>query len=335
MKGKSILLCSRERSYTKFAISICVISVFLFCGGISAVYANAPMSEKIVFTSTRDGNSEIYIMNSDGSEQINLSRDNAEDFDPVWSPDGEQILFVSDRAGPSDLYIMNVDGSGVRKVFRNRKNRLNPTWSPDGRKIAYAQGNEVGDFIYTATINGGFVERLTHGFMPTWSPDGSKIAFVARDPRGTPLGIFNLRTHTKKMLLSNKILWGLFPSWSPRGDKIAFSKIDGKFDQGFLSWTQANIYIVNRDGTGLHQIIKDEAAVAMEPTWSPHGDEIVYTDGGRAFTQLFKTDMGNSRPVQLTHEGENFEADWFNPTALDVLPSEQLLTTFWGKIKVN
>ena len=335
MKGKSILLCSGERSYTKFAISICVISVFLFCGGISVIYANAPTSEKIVFTSTRDGNSEIYIMNSDGSEQINLSRDNAEDFDPVWSPDGEQILFVSDRAGPSDLYIMNADGSGVRKVFRNRKNRLNPTWSPDGRKIAYAQGNEVGDLIYTATINGGFVERLTHGFMPTWSPDGSKIAFVARDPRSTPLGIFNLRTHTKEMLLSNKILWGLFPSWSPRSDKIAFSKIDGKFDQGFISWTQANIYIVNRDGTGLHQIIKDEAAVAMEPTWSPHGDEIVYTDGGRAFTQLFKTDMSNNKPVQLTHEGENFEADWFNPAALNVLPSEQLLTTFWGKIKVD
>ena len=326
----------KHRIYRSHILSY-AIGVLFILGVLPSVWAKGPETRKITFTSTRDGNSEIYIMNSDGSDQINLSRDNAEDFNPVWSPDGEQILFVSDRAGPSDLYIMNIDGSGVRKVFRNRKNRLNPTWSPDGRKIAYAQaqGNEVDDVIYTATINGGFVERLTHGFMPTWSSDGSEIAFIASDPRSTPLSIFNLRTRTKKRLLSNKILWGLFPSWSPRGDKIAFSKIDGKFDQGFLSWTKANIYIVNRDGTGLHQIIKDEAVIAMEPTWSPHGDEIVYTDGGHVSTQLFKTDISNNRPVQLTHEGDNFEADWFNPTALDVLPSEQLLTTFWGKIKVD
>ena len=96
---------------------------------------------------------------------------------------------------------------------------------------------------------------------------------------------------------------------------------------------------VNRDGTGLHQIVKDEAAVAMEPTWSPHGNELVYTDivmrPDQPFFQLFKTDMTDSRPVQLTVEGDNFDANWFDPTALDVSPSEELLTTVWGKIKAD
>jgi Tol biopolymer transport system component len=96
---------------------------------------------------------------------------------------------------------------------------------------------------------------------------------------------------------------------------------------------------VNRDGAGLHQIIKDETAVAMEPTWSPNGEALVYTDVvmrlDRPFTQLFKTDLSDHRPLQLTHEGDNYEADWFDPTALDVSPSEQLLTTVWGKIKTN
>ncbi|MYA99668.1 hypothetical protein F4X90_08315 [Candidatus Poribacteria bacterium] len=53
------------------------------------------------------------------------------------------------------------------------------------------------------------------------------------------------------------------------------------------------------------------------------------------FYQLFKTDMTDSKPVQLTDKGDNFEADWFDPTALDVSPSEALLTTVWGKIKTN
>ena len=335
MKHTSILLRSNKQSYTRFAILSCLIGTLLLLGSISAVHARAPMSGKIVFTSTRDGNSEIYIMNPDGSDQVNLSRDNADDSDPVWSPDGEQILFVSDREGPPDLYVMNANGRGVRKVFGSREYRSDPSWSPDGRKIAYVEGGESDSIIYTATIKGQFVDKVADGFLPSWSPDGREIAFVVGSPRGTPLGIFNLRTRTKKTLLSNKMPWILYPSWSPKGNRIAFSQIDGTFNGGFLSWTKASIYIVNSDGTGLHQIIKDEAAVAMESTWSPHGDALIYASGVPDSIQLFKTDMTGRRPVQLTHEGDNFEADWFDPTALDVSPSEKLLTTVWSKIKTD
>ena len=339
MKRRSILFCSRERSYTKFTIFSYTIGVLLLCVSISAVCAKAPTSGKMVFTSTRDGNSEIYIMNSDGSDQVNLSRDNADDSEPVWSPNGEQILFVSERDGPPDLYVMDSDGSGVRRVFGSREYRSAPSWSPDGRKIAYVEREERNATIYTATTRGRFVQRVADGFMPSWSSDGREIVFSAFNVDRSPLGVFNLRNRTKKTLLSNKMPWIIHPTWSPRGNKIAFSKIDGAFNQGLLEWSKASIFIVNRDGAGLHQIVKDEAAVAMQPTWSPHGDELVYTDivmrPDQPFFQLFKTDMTDSRPVQLTHEGENFGADWFDPTALDVSPSEELLTTVWGKIKTN
>ena len=292
MKRRSILFSSRARSYTKFTIFSYTISVLLLFVSISAVWAKAPTTGKIVFTSTRDGNSEIYIMNPDGSDQINLSRDNASDSDPVWSPDGAQILFVSDRDGPSDLYVMDSDGSGVRRVFGSREYRSNPSWSPDGRKIAYEEGEGRNATIYTATIGGRFVERVADGFMPSWSPDGREITFSAISFDRLPLGVFSLRTRAKKTLLSNKMPWTIHPTWSPRGNKIAFSKIDGAFNQGLLEWTKASIFIVNRDGTGLHQIVKDEAVVAMEPTWSPHGNELVYTDivmrPDQPFFQLFK-----------------------------------------------
>ena len=315
------------------------IGVLLVLGVLSSVRAKTAEAAKIAFMSSRDGNSEIYIMNPDGRKQINLSRNDAEDWDPVWSPDGEQILFVSDRDGPSDLYVMDADGRGVRKVFRTREDRTGPTWSPDGKKIAYVQGSEPDQAIYIATINGGSARKLTDGFMPSWSPDGHEIVFVAGGVQHARLSIFNLRTHTQETLLQNRVPWVVYPTWSASADKIAFSEIDGAFQQGFLSWTKAQLYTVNRDGTGLHQIVADEKAVAMGPTWSPQGDDLIYMDAvirpGNLSMQLFKTDIHDHNPRQLTHDGSNRDADWFTPTAFEISPSEQLLTTVWGKIKAD
>ena len=328
----------RRIIYRSYILSY-TLSVLLVLGVLSSVWAKVPTTTKVAFTSYRDGNSEIYTMNPDGSEQVNLSRSNAADANPAWSPDGEQILFVSDRDGLSDLYIMDADGRGVRKVFRNSEYRTSPTWSPDGKQIAYVQGEEPNQAIYIATKDGRSAQKLTDGFMPSWSPDGREIAFVVGGIQHARLSIFNLRTRTKTILLRNKMSWVVYPIWSPRGDKIAFSEIDGAFLQGFLGWSRANLYIVNRDGTGLHKITKDEKAVAMEPTWSPHSDQLIHTDvvirPGQISMQLFKTDIHDRNPMQLTHDGDNYEADWFDPTALDVSPSEQLLTTVWGKIKAD
>ncbi|MYB93360.1 hypothetical protein F4054_08750 [Candidatus Poribacteria bacterium] len=88
------------------------------------------------------------------SEQENLTRHRATDWDAVWSTTGEQILFESDRDGIRDLYLMNADGSNVRRVFRKAIYRADPTWAPDGKQIAYVHMNfEIPSFvIYIATL---------------------------------------------------------------------------------------------------------------------------------------------------------------------------------------
>jgi Tol biopolymer transport system component len=76
---------------------------------------------KIAFSSDRDGNREIYVMNAqDGSNQTNLTIDPAFDFDPSWSPDGTKIAFSSDRDGNTEIYVMNAqDGSNQTRLTDN------------------------------------------------------------------------------------------------------------------------------------------------------------------------------------------------------------------------
>ena len=74
---------------------------------------------KIVFTSYRDGNSEIYVMNADGSEQTNLTNNPAIDWIPRWSLDGKKIAFTSNRDGNNEIYIMNPDGSEQKRLTKN------------------------------------------------------------------------------------------------------------------------------------------------------------------------------------------------------------------------
>ena len=114
-----------------------LVAAALASGG-AAQGAYPGSNGKIAFESTRDGNLEIYAMNADGSGQTNLTRDPAEESDPVWSPDGTRIAFVKALEGHRNIWVMNADGSGQTNltpgaVTTGQANEgTNPTWSPTG-----------------------------------------------------------------------------------------------------------------------------------------------------------------------------------------------------------
>ncbi|RKU37951.1 hypothetical protein C6496_08150 [Candidatus Poribacteria bacterium] len=334
-------------------ISLLYVLSFLFLNAsIPAVLAKAPDTAKIAFASTRDGNREIYVMNTDGSQQVRLTHNLADDLYSTWSPTGEQILFVSDRNGERDLYLMDADGTNVTRVFRKAAHREHPTWAPDGKQIAYEKLELGVWFIYVATIDGSHEEQITQGRQPAWSPNGTEIAFVHGRPAEQQINRFNLHNQHQTLILPlNEMLWMSGPAWSAAGDKLAFSWNKNPLPippgvapgEAFVvpqQWiNKETIYIINLDGTGKPiRIVGEAGGRSTAPALSLDGDALVYQQEIDGYIQLLKITLGNRARIQLTHTKFFFQAntlaDWFDPAyALPVSPQPQLLTTMWGKVK--
>ena len=325
--------------------------LMLMCGTMSPLFAKAPTTPKILFTSTRDGNREVYMMNPDGSEQVNLTQHPAGDLQAVWSPTGEQILFVSDRQGTRvrDLYVMDADGSNVRRVFKKKAKgwRSEPTWSLDGKHFAYSykDWDRVEFGLYLGTFGEEDAELLPSGSSPVWSPDGSEIACSVGHEKGIRLTFINVRTREQEQPIPDKaLLWQFEPSWSAAGDKLAISgnrhPLPAILDRDLHNAWKAKqaIFIVNRDGTGLRQLLGEAGPEAQYAELSPDGSEVLYTQEINGRLQIFKIDVNSQVRTQLTRGGIFFQAnsggDWFDPAhTLTVEPQPALLTTTWGEMK--
>lgn len=144
----------------------------------------SPDGTQIVFTSNRDGNNEVYVMDSTGGQLKRLTNNPRDDFAPSWSPDGKRITFLSDRdndTGEYSIYLMASDGSDVIRLTQSNGNDYTPSWSPDGSKILFRSVQQGQSDIYTVNAEGSGLTDLSNNpaedWAPTWSPDGSMIAF--------------------------------------------------------------------------------------------------------------------------------------------------------------
>lgn len=96
-------------------------------------------------------NSEVFVANADGSDEINLSNNAAFDGWPAWSPEGDRLVFASNRTGPANvghLYIVNADGSGLRQITHGGWSHVQPAWFRDGARILAYRNQETADFEF-------------------------------------------------------------------------------------------------------------------------------------------------------------------------------------------
>jgi len=142
----------------------------------------SPDGKKLAFCSTiEEGNSEIYVANSDGTDIRRITFNNAIDTSPAWSPNSREIAFTSDRGGTPQIYIMDAEGSNVRRVSFGGSYHDAPAWSPTGDRIIYVSRVDQIFDLYVLNLRTNKIIKLTESTArnesPCWSPDGRHIIF--------------------------------------------------------------------------------------------------------------------------------------------------------------
>lgn len=188
VQGEIVVASSRKNKFQLYAVDrsnladLRKISADTVLEGSPAF---SPDGSRIAYVSTRDGNPEIYAMDTDGKNVTRLTTDPQADDRPAFTQDGRQIVFQSSRAGGKpQIYIMNADGSGVQQLTHDSVPCLAPSVSPDGLTIAYVSTRDKAYHIWLMARDGSNQRAFTRGSQketqPRFLKDGSLAYLVER-----------------------------------------------------------------------------------------------------------------------------------------------------------
>jgi Tol biopolymer transport system component len=235
---------------------------------------------RVLYESNRGGAWQLYVMNADGSDQVQLTHGPSNNSLPDWSPDNTAVAFVSDRDGNEEIYTMKIDGTSLRNLSNNPAREIHPYWSPDGTKILFNSTRDGGRLqIYEVPASGGEVRRLvTSGDDDTCarvSPAGDRIVFLANLALGHDDIIVTNRDGSDPLNITHDEPADGWPAWTPDGKHIVFaSRRSGQFA----------LYIMAADGSGAR-------AITSPPPGSFDGRPSVSPDGKRV---LFNRETGDT-----------------------------------------
>ena len=299
--------------------------------GSSLLAINAWSSKTISLTADLTGNLDIYIMDINRKDPVNLTNHPATDSSPTWAPDGSAFAYVSHRDGNPEIYVMEMKNKESRRLTNNQATDIDPAWSPDGRWIAFASNHHrehaADTDIYIMDMNGKRVQQLTnkggHNSTPAWSPDGEWIAFrTTLDGIGA---IHLINADGKKQRPLTQVA-ATNPTWAANGKEIYFSS------DMLDNVEMPTLFAIDINGKNVRKLANAPQA-SEEPAESPDGQWIAYVSiqGGNKDIHLIRVADGAIQ--QLTQNpGVEFSPEWV-PSGLSVSPNTHTWTTLWGILK--
>ena len=230
-----------------------------------------PLTGIIAFSSSRDGNNEIYTMNVDGTNPVRLTNNAAVDDQPNLSRDSKLIVFSSLRDHQREIYVMNLDGSNLKRLTVNSYSDYQPQFSADGSKIVFVSTRNGNAEIYSMKADGTGQTRLTNNDgvddHPSFNKDATQIVFHSYRAGNHEIYRMNADGSAVKRLTAQAGV-DTNPNYSYDGTRIVFqsNRVGG----------QNEIFWMNADGTGTRRVsfagVSDTLAC-----FNPAGTRIAFT----------------------------------------------------------
>jgi len=228
----------------------------------------------------------------------------AENSSPSVSPDGKRIAFISDRDGTSDIYVMAADSSHVVRVTNTAEKEWPVQWSSDGSVlfgVADKDSSRLFEAKKTVTQIGTVPGRAVR-----FSDDGRRVLYALGTWTEVQLMESDLDgSHARQLTDGKSVVWS--PRWSPNGRRIAFTGRDAN--------QHLHIYLMNADGTDLHQLTHLEAeGNAQSPAWSRDGRRIAIQVSKNKSAHIWIVDAQSGSGRKLASHDEVFldeTPSWF------------------------
>jgi len=271
-----------------------------------------PLVTLIAFLSDRTGDLDVWVMDANGANPLNLSNNpppNAGVGRPTWDPTSPRVAFVMENASGWDLYTINANGTGLTQRTNDATSEGDPDWSPSGTQIAYAKSFDI--YIYDLSTNTESPMNLagSNKNRPKWSPNGAQLVFEW-SPTGLDweVAIVNATGGTITNLSNDPTAPDLTPVWSP-----------ASLNQ--IAWVKGGNILVHNFTTNTQSILTSSGN-ASSPAFSPNGQYLVYVENGDIY-RLTWTGSGWGNLTQLTNTGDNFTPCWTSNSQMIVYMSTQ------------
>jgi TolB protein len=296
-----------------------------------------PGATFLAFETYRDGNGEIYLLETRTGEVTNLTRHPAEDRHPAWRPDGGALAFESNRDGNCEIYVLNLADGSLARLTEDLAYDGAPTWSPDGTQIAFESYRDGNLEIYVSTTDQRSSRRLTTDpagdYGPAWSPEGDLIAFTSWRDGNKEVYLVPADGGEAQNLTQN-VADDEDPAWTPDGTALAFT-----------SWRDVDVQTGNRNAE-IYQVAQSGGEAErltenpwpdVDPAWDSEGrlvwaaydpgppfetydpyrpgDYHEYRSGAEAPVRLTDSDWDDRRPAPAPLQVANFDrlAEYLSP----------------------
>lgn len=307
-------------------------------------------SNRIFFTSDRDGNLEIYSVSIDGVEETNITRNSSDEFTPILSPDGKHVAFLTKSNQSTSIHVMKTDGTGRTVLTPEPGDYDIPIWSPESDRLAYVYQQENKPQIYIVSTNGNdplLLTSISGNQVGGWSGGENEIVFSVGNGDNPGIYIRN-PDGVNQIKLKDSENGDIQPIWSPDSTKIAFlrSNADGNSDiyvmkrdeskienltnsegsESDISWSPdgkqilyvlssqdkpSEIYVIETEDSHSPKKLTSNQAVDNQPVWSPNGSRIAFVSYLDGDAEIFVMDVDGKNQTRLTNnESEDTDPSW-------------------------